>query len=606
MSIGLKLQGQFKFDLYDSNKKLIKSSEFVDNFITNSGVSYPYYFAFADCFRYLSVGYGSNSNCISNDFGYFETTGLDIPISQYSYIGGRKGLYNGIEGSNYTYPGCGFTDLENGVSLIRQWTLPDNTGGLFTSADVFNEFMVSPGRPFVTGENGVQFCSCTENDLYATGLDCSLIADYYNWVTDMYLSNRLDKKIKICEADKAFARVVYPFSVEENSVLNVTYKLNVIIDTGIKSSTLFSEGIASFDDWKGQLSCLSNITQPGVKLINDGLVSAPSSPLGKRLQHFNYTGYDTYSFQYEYGESFVPPHGMPLEPSNINIGIGPTYRNIECYLSNDNIQFLVNPSGGKFNDTANYAPWNLWDASVTYYLGDKVYLDDLSYEYINQFPSLGHSVLDTSYWNNLGVLNVIKDFTNGLKPFKNDNSLSVREGNTYWTKNANEYDIRKTQGTKPSIYNVEASDNMDSKFFKSEFRDPPSKRIYTSRSDIETNNFIRSGAVDYVFSFQGNNSEDVIAKSIVLGYRDLDINGQTLDVTSIVPFFDTIISSGEALFYPQVVTGTLATNITGAYISGNDEAKYFTLSQTNGSPYPVFATYLSWCVPCSSEVIGCT
>jgi hypothetical protein len=61
-ALGLKLQGQFKLDLLDASGNLIKTSNFIDNFITNSGVMYPYYFAFADCFRFLSVGSGDKGN----------------------------------------------------------------------------------------------------------------------------------------------------------------------------------------------------------------------------------------------------------------------------------------------------------------------------------------------------------------------------------------------------------------------------------------------------------------------------------------------------------------------------------------------------------------
>ena len=229
----IKLQGQFKFDVFDKNGKLIKTSEYVDNFITNSGATFPYYFAFADCFRFLSVGIGTAQNSI----GPNETVGLQTPNLIYSYIGSRNDFADSsttnydINSSSPLIVNCGYTYHSSGVSLFRQWRLPDNQGNFFDSQQIFNEFMVSPGKPYASDGNGnfyysnanqtVKICSCNEvpvdsdgntidnsNNSLFTG-DCSSTADYYNW-----LSLSQPNKIRICDATGAFARLVNPTTVD--------------------------------------------------------------------------------------------------------------------------------------------------------------------------------------------------------------------------------------------------------------------------------------------------------------------------------------------------------------------------------------------------------
>jgi len=571
-ALGLKLQGQFKLDLHDASGNLIKTSEFIDNFITNSGVMYPYYFAFADCFRFLSIGSGDKGNSLLKNFPniFSETTGLDIAIPDLSYLGNRNNWDS--PDTNYAlYPACGYTFSDGGVNLFRQWTLPTNLGGsnpsgVFQSDGTFNEFMVSPGRPYVTGNGGIKFCSCSEYDDYATGLDCSSISEYYSWLKTKYSAQ--EARLKTCDATAAFARIVYPFNYTSGSILNVTYKLNVSIDTGVNYKSMYFNNTHNTEgNWSGYWNAFFNITQPGVKLINDGQVTNSIAPNGqKRLQHFDYTGTHIYTFANEYGESFVPPHGMPLEPSNVSIGASPLNQNISFYLSDNNSQFLVNPSGGKFSkDTGAYKPWN--------YTGE-----------------------------DLNISN------HGLKPYVNEIDSAITLGSTYWTNNLNNYNIRRKQGKSPNTGDITIADSMNSSYFDATSRSNPNFNLINLKVGLP-NSGTRTGQVLYTFNFQNYTQSNVLTvKSFVAAYKDLGYGNGQGDTINLVPFFDAIFSgSGNgSVFIPQITTGIDNFGKTGAYLSGVGSNDYFYLYYAPNSDYPVLNTKLTWSVPCPDGVSGCS
>lgn len=571
-AIGLKLQGQFKFDVYDSKGNLKKSSEFIDNFITNSGVLYPYNFAFADCFRFLSVGLGDAPNSVIATAPGIETTGLEMPDIVYSYIGGRPAFTSTVDETRYSKsPSCGFTEGNGSIGLIRQWTLPDNIGGTFQEAHTFKEFMVSPGRPYVKGTAGEQLCTCNDIDAenVTYGLDCSATAEYYSWVAKLYQG--IEKKLKICDATAAFARIVPPqIDVVKDDILNVTYKLNITFDTGIKFKSMYYNNISSPDNWSQYLALISNVTNPGIKLINNGQIVNSYAPNGiQRLQHFDY-GVDgrNYDFGYEYGESFVPPFGAPLEPSCINAGNDGQYWNNVFYLSDDNIEFLVNPSGGELKHPENYSPWN----------GE--------------------------------ATPIVKISNSGLLPFTNENSNALLRGQEYWSANFNAYNIRTDKGMRPDPTDITLSETMTStQSYRSAFRSRP-----VSGFTRMVNKGIRTGFVSYSFNFQNfPNTQQLFAKSLVAAYQDIPWGANRFggDYTNPVPFFDVIFSgiAPDKVFIPTMTTEIIDIPIPGTvreYINGADSESYFYLLNDGASIYPIFNTKLIWSVPCPGGADGCT
>ena len=526
----LKLQGQFKFDVFGASGNLIRSSDWIDNFITNSGVTYPYYFAFADCFRYLSLGYEASPTMNSTGLSMPETTGLSGPLIDYSFIGS----------GNYTNQlffggGCGNIQNPDGVSLVRQWTLPDENGGTFVSDQLFSEVMVSPGKPLDFGP------------------DDSSIATYYHWLTTINEGSR--KRIELSGACAAFSRVVppTPLSVLAGEVLTVTYKLNISINTGIVLNSFNTTTSAVDGNWS-EFSFLANVTQPGVKLINDGFTAAQIAPNGRvRLQHYDYHNYpaNQYAFPQEYGESYVPAMGIPLEPSCV---YGPE-GNISIYLSEDNFQFLVSPSGGAVQDTGSYLPWSPTGQNL--------------------------------YWHS------------GLKSFSNDN-IAAQEDN-YWTQSFNHFNIRTSTGNYPNTGNIQGAVNSSPKIFR-----------VTSLADVPLFTNGRSGQVSSAYSFRSIAGTTIYAKSIVSSYADLSFTDVTNlgrgDYVNQIPFYDCLISgiSGSNIFLPTIATGTeWFGGATGGVISGAHSLDYNYLTRTSNSLFPDFTTALTWSAPCPFGVDGC-
>ena len=312
----LQLQGRYKFDLYDKSGSL-KNSTSVDNFITPTGLDYPVYFPFADCFRYISLGSGTTAN--SNTAFGMGTTGLAIPLPKFSYIGGNLEEIGGA--NQYELSACGYREHASGVLLARGWRIPPTPDTFFTGNFVFKEAMVSPGKP-----NGLGVCE------------------------DIELSDLLEVYPRNSNADmcstiftRAFSRVVEDITVEDENFLVVTYELNVTTNTGVNYFKLSidnggAEG--SPTNWGGYLSGIYSLIHHGVHLIRgDETVYIPSSV----TQHF--TSYE------HHGDSFIAPLGSPLEPSCP----ASLYK---LYLSTDNTQFLVSELSGAKMDTGLYKPYN--------------------------------------------------------------------------------------------------------------------------------------------------------------------------------------------------------------------------------------------------------
>lgn len=603
MSSSLKLQGQFKFDLYDISGNLLKSSNFQKNFITNSGLTYPLHFAFADCFRFLSAGSGDAGNSILVEN---ETTGLQIPVPELSYIGGRNNFGN-PNSTNYSpFPSCGYRfSNDNVVELYRTWTLPNNSGGeigSFKTSGTLKEFMVSPGRPYVVYEDGTG-CSC--NEIFYPGKDCSSTADYYNYI------NSIDsRRLKICDATKAFARVLYTQDYESGTILNITYKLTISINTGLRYQEMDYNNTSSQDgNFSGYWNLLQGVTQPGLKLINDGLVSSSlcvAPNYQTRLQQFGYNTFYIYDFTNEYGESFVPPHGIPLEPSVHNLNSIEVHQNIFHYFSQDNIQFLVSESGGKFNNTGEFAPWNFYSPYQVYSLGDYSYSGNYTYKYKYNVPNSGIPLNDSFYWENLGYLKVVSSINSGIKKYKNDLNKVFSEKNSYWYNRPEEFNIRYSGIKIPSSDNILNEVNF-TKSINSTFT-----RGTISTGIIKTSN-LRTVYVNRNINFLGYPfASKFYIKNFVSAYKDCSygVNSFGGDSGNLVPFLDSIFSgTGQGILVPPVITGIKDygdLENTGAFISGADSEKYFYFS-SNQARYPILTTSLLWSSDCPpGTVSGCS
>lgn len=148
------LEGAFKVDIYNRAGDLVETTDYFSNFITATGLYYPLTYAFADCFRFLSIGSGAVNN--RNEKHATPTSGLYNPILSFNTeTGAQSGQYIGypayVSGDEQQKGGCGTTVNKTGPIFYRAWYLPSGDefmGNSYTSGDFtglfINEFMVSP------------------------------------------------------------------------------------------------------------------------------------------------------------------------------------------------------------------------------------------------------------------------------------------------------------------------------------------------------------------------------------------------------------------------------------------------------------------------------
>ena len=179
----LKLEGEYKCRVYNRDGTLLRTLGPEKNFITSTGLSFPYIYAFADCFQYVSLGEGTAKNSIGTptDLG---TVGLETPIPEFGYIGGRR-IKEDVGHAETNYGDAGFSEISSGVSLYRGWRIPIGDTNYFSSAYSFKEVMLSPGRPPNTGYNYYTLDNGTPSTNPTNG-DTFIIDNSKNWITNIY------------------------------------------------------------------------------------------------------------------------------------------------------------------------------------------------------------------------------------------------------------------------------------------------------------------------------------------------------------------------------------------------------------------------------------
>jgi hypothetical protein len=150
--IELGLEGAFKVDLFNGQGQMVSTTDYFSNFITPTGLAYPYVYAFADCFRYLSIGRSATANSGTTTLNNLGVTGLFDPINSYQVSNGTSQVSNYIDWRAYATGGetatCGTVVTEQGPRFYRAWNIPSGNGLVMNepTADglAISEFMVSP------------------------------------------------------------------------------------------------------------------------------------------------------------------------------------------------------------------------------------------------------------------------------------------------------------------------------------------------------------------------------------------------------------------------------------------------------------------------------
>ena len=250
------LEGQFKVDIYNRAGEMVDTTEYFTNFITQTGLNYPLYYNFADCFRYLTLGRNGGANTMSVTGLLPDPTYVTSLVKNYDtdHISYQDWAYLGDshldKKSSSSAGSCGTIVGADGPSFYRGWKLPTGDNVFTEGQTTISEFMVSP----------------------STGID----------ETGRY----------------AFSRVPRSVSIPSGTRTIVTYMLNVKIKhTGVN---YFHSG--TFNTGQAEISEQENLVQSFGGL----------SGYYRQCYH----GLRCVDNQ---GRTFIPKYGDPMEPSNVRL-----------------------------------------------------------------------------------------------------------------------------------------------------------------------------------------------------------------------------------------------------------------------------------------------
>ena len=110
------LQGQFKVDVYNREGEMIDTTDYFTNFITQTGLNYPLYYNFSDCFRYLTLGRNGGANTM-------DVTGL-LPAPTYVTSLVKNYDTNTVSYQDWAYLGDSHLDKKSSSSA---GSMPEGT-----------------------------------------------------------------------------------------------------------------------------------------------------------------------------------------------------------------------------------------------------------------------------------------------------------------------------------------------------------------------------------------------------------------------------------------------------------------------------------------------
>lgn len=284
----LQLQGEYTVNVFHGNGTLRYSTGPHKNFITSTGLSMPYHVAFADCFRYLSLGSGDAYNTIETGTNGVGTTGLNQPLGSFSYIGGRTQKNDGDH--EYTqYSSASFSESENTLSLSRGWRVPIGDATFDTNYN-FREFMISPGRPYVTGISNSALYSKVAITAYSS---TSAQASSATWAVNAYVGDavafydgsnilRATRKITTNSSNTVnFATISWPENPVTNSwqlgiypYYNLCHCDEYINDIHDNSSVHGQDYTATADEYRNRGYPICRETGAFVRVVKDIDVTA--------------------------------------------------------------------------------------------------------------------------------------------------------------------------------------------------------------------------------------------------------------------------------------------------------------------------------------------
>jgi len=485
-----KLNGEFKFKILDKDKNIRVESDYFPNFITSKGLSFPYHTGFAGLLNFLSAGTGTGYNYIGADENP-PTSGLYLPIKESGFFNSTGFLKDAV-GSVLTH---------SGVNFYKTWVLPDKKS--FTSKDYpIKEFSISTFSPDIIINNK----EVTKGNIYNEGDPPTIIPKYSGALTGI------------------FSRVTGNFELKSGEQMFVTYRLNLTFETGIKTflNVVNTEGAnkskgthLTFNHFSG----IYSLTSPAVNFL---------FPLEGMKE----------------GGDAKPGDVGPIEHMGLGMEPSTPEKNLFCYLSEDESQFLLKTSGvgGVFEDAEEYFAGGGWQNSrgIHQYIYNAPLEEDSIKENIRRSGILAPSTGDIFETNiGDGPFGAYNPYI-----FKNTTSLIL---------------------TQPEFFKIDGT----------------GRERYILRS----------------FGFLGNrNNEDRKFKSLVLGYEKGE-EGQDPKGEKIIPYVDCLFGTSANELKPN----------TGEYIKEGElftgwfpnTGNYLNLDGNNNL---TLTFKLKWSSPCSDAV----
>ncbi len=352
-SIYCGMKGSYRVQIKDKLGNVVEDTDYFDNDITNIGLNYPYFYSFARCFMFLSLGGTKIGAQIQNysglpspitDYLVFDPTYTGIPPAPYA---GQTGYYH-QSGQYIGWPGyelgsaknsptfnllsttCGTNFTPQGVNLFRGWTIPTGVAenGAYLAGDV-------NGNPFLN-INGFMVSPSTGGD-----------------PTGQYAFSLVNKSITIPSGFSA----------------TITYQLSLSFPTYSNAYNIFQSYSGNSSGWFNTGNATTGTNGSEINLLS---LWANASGIYRQL----YPGIELVN---GFGACSIPLKGNSLEPY---VTVCP---NLNWYLSSDMTQFAVNkytfggPATGEFGAyNSNGLPANYYEcinysglAGLNYHTSDE-------------------------------------------------------------------------------------------------------------------------------------------------------------------------------------------------------------------------------------------
>lgn len=606
----ISLEGEYTVNIRDKSGRIVKTIGPHKNFITSMGLSYPYSYSFADCFRYMSLGYSGTPNTITGTgpgtMGDWGTVTLVSPEPKYAFIGSRSSEI--ISGPAETqYSSAGYREHSSGISIYRSWMAPSDGLGLAANT-TFREIMLTPGKPAVTGMDVTPIFQGGNVVEFSKG---SIYDAEKSWSIDQFISGAHYAKITT--------------DPEQIILITGNNENNIYLNSLIENYT--TEGI-TYSIHPEYFLCNCRETMDGVNFGPDAsYVSSYYSKLGTTRSICRATG----AFV-RIVKDFVIESGQNLELNyTLNVNV-----------SGDVRKFIITPAGGKSSATnwrqvpltgyhalihhglklitpengigLNKGPW---DNSMSQFNGDQTYNSD--YDYGESFIGSWGCPLEPFLpeGNSVGMISTdnLQFFVSPASGGASSSTLAAipNTGLMGWRASPNadpnaDFDkrlcnIRTTGVTDAGMNSISLGYWPMKSDYRTETNDPGKdlnhevlyfKADGNNVSHVIPKNYVKKDRTRYLnrnFQFVGEQDFlNVPIRSIVLGYRDSNYSDY------IIPYFDCLFPDAGGNLLPKINSEKSNEYSTGDY-------SYWYRLEENSTL--IFSFTETWGSPCSPEVDGC-